>query len=66
MEVAKTNGIGGEWVKVTITIGEKIYTRNTAPNGNHQYANVGGRNNVAIRAGGKTATMIDRAIASAN
>lgn len=63
MQVTKTNGVGGEWVKVQITIGEKKYTRSTAPDGRAQYANVTNGGNTSIRAGGKTAQMIDKAIA---
>lgn len=64
MKTVKQQGVGGEWTKVTITVGECVYTRNTAPNGSHQYANVSGRNNVSIRAGGKTAMIIDAAISN--
>lgn len=64
-KVVKTNGIGGEWVKVFITIGAKEYLRTTAPSGSSQYANVTNGGNTSIRAGGKSAVMIDKAIAAA-
>jgi len=65
MTITKTNGIDGEYVKVTITIGDKTYTRNTRPNGSNQYANVTNGRTTSMRAGGATANMIDKAIAAA-
>lgn len=64
MRTIKQQGVGGEWTKVTITVGECTYSRNTSPEGKHQYANVSGRNSVSIRSGGKTALIIDMAIAN--
>lgn len=62
MIVEKIKGVDGDYIKVTIAIDGNTYTRHTAPNGSNRYANIGGRNNVSIRAGGKMATVIDKAI----
>lgn len=65
MTVTKTEGVGGEWIKTTIKIGEKTYTRTTPPNGAHQYANITNGGNTSIRSGGPSALKIDKAITAA-
>lgn len=62
MKITKTEGIGGIWTKIVLTIDGKEYRKTIAPSGSAQYASLTGDRANSIKSGSKTALTIDKMI----